>query len=224
MKSLILSLLILLMPVISSAGDNERTSVKLKSSELYSSINLAQIGLTQDVFDKALIGWTKLKSKLSNDSIISIADYSQSSNNKRLYVLDLKNKKLLYNAYIAHGKNTGEEFAKNFSNEPSSLMSSMGFYITSDVIVSPKHGMALLINGVEKGFNDNAQKREIIIHAADYVSEDFFKKHGRLGRSFGCPALPVELNKPIIETIKSGSCLFIYYPSEDYNRKSSLLN
>ncbi len=224
MKKIIIGFLILLIPVISNAGDNKSDLTQNNTADIYNSLNLGQVGLKKEVFEKALKGWKKLHSKLANSDILSIADYSQSSNNKRLYIIDFKNQKLLFNTYIAHGKNTGEEFAQSFSNEPSSLKSSMGFYITSNTFISPKHGLALLISGVEKGFNDNAQKREIIIHAADYVSEDFIKKHGRLGRSFGCPALSPELNKPIIETIKAGTCLFIYYPSEEYNRNSVLLN
>ena len=104
------------------------------------------------------------------------------------------------------------------------LKSSLGFYVTEQPVVGSHTGFALMINGVEKGINDNALKREIIIHAADYATENFIKKYGRLGRSLGCPALPPDLNKPIIETIKGGTCLFIYNPDKKYIASSFLLN
>jgi len=178
------------------------------------------------VFDLAIKGLRKLDSdgKLNNPNIVTIADYSQSSNKKRLYVIDLKNRKLLFNTYVAHGRNTGDEYARSFSNKEGSFKSSLGFYVTEKPIVGSHTGFALLINGVEKGFNDHAVQRQIIIHAAEYASENFIKKHGRLGRSYGCPSLPPDMNKPIIETIKGGTCLFLYNPNKDYIGKSALLN
>jgi len=125
---------------------------------------------------------------------------------------------------VAHGRNTGDEFASSFSNVVGSYKSSLGFYVTEHSIIGSHTGFSLMIDGVEKGFNDNAVKREIIIHAADYATESFIKKYGRLGRSFGCPVLPPDVNKQIIETIEGGSCLFIYNPNEDYICNSSLLN
>jgi hypothetical protein len=194
--------------------------------DIYSVVKLSDTGLTRSIFTLALKGLKKLDftGKLTNPNIVTIADYSQSSNKKRLYVIDLKNKKLLFNTYVAHGRNTGDEYAKSFSNKKGSLKSSLGFYITEQPIVGSHTGFALMINGVEKGFNDNAFKRAIIIHAADYATEYFIKKYGRLGRSFGCPALPPDLNKPIIETIKGGTCLFIYNQDNNYICSSSLLN
>ena len=182
--------------------------------------------LSRDIFNLAIRGLSKLEAigKLHNPDIVTIADYSQSSNRKRLYVIDLKNKKLLFNTYVAHGRNTGEEYARSFSNLEGSLKSSLGFYITENPVFGGHTGLSLMIEGVEKGFNDNALKREIIIHAADYASEGFIRKYGRLGRSLGCPALPPELNKPIIETIKCGTCLFIYNPDKNYLCTSTFLN
>ena len=139
-------------------------------------------------------------------------------------MIDLKNKKLLFNTFVAHGRNTGTEFARNFSNEEGSLKSSLGFYVTSHPITGSHTGYSLLIEGVEKGFNDHAGKREIIVHGADYATEKFIQKYGRLGRSMGCPTLPPELNKPIIETIKDGTCLFIYNPDNKYLAGSLLIN
>ena len=225
MKKVIFYLLLLMVPVLNHARINEPVSIEASSMNVYTALNLASLQLSKDIFSLAIKGLKKLEAegKLNNPNIITIADYSQSSSKKRLYVIDLKIGKLLFNTYVAHGRNTGEEFAKSFSNEEGSLKSSLGFYITEHPIVGSHTGYALMINGVEKGFNDNAAKRAIIIHSADYATETFIKKHGRLGRSFGCPVLPPDMNKPIIESIKGGTCLFIYHPNNQYISGSALL-
>ena len=216
----------LLIPIVNSARFAEFESGKLVVDDIYSLVKLADIGLGRTVFELAIKGLKKLESKgkLQNPTIVTIADYSQSSNKKRLYVIDLQNKKLLFNTYVAHGRNTGEEYAKSFSNKEGSLKSSLGFFITEHPIIGSHTGFSLMIDGVEKGFNDNAVKRAIIVHGADYATENYIKKYGRLGRSWGCPALPADLNKLIIETIKGGTCLFIYNPDNNYICRSSLLN
>ena len=225
MKKVIFYLLLLMVPVLNHARINEPVSIEASSMNVYTALNLASLQLSKDIFSLAIKGLKKLEAegKLNNPNIITIADYSQSSSKKRLYVIDLKIGKLLFNTYVAHGRNTGEEFAKSFSNEEGSLKSSLGFYITEHPIVGSHTGYALMINGVEKGINDNAAKRAIIIHSADYATETFIKKHGRLGRSFGCPVLPPDMNKPIIESIKGGTCLFIYHSDNQYISGSSLL-
>ena len=226
MSKILIYVLFLLIPAVNNARVTEFDAEKIINIDTYSLVNLSDTGLTRDIFDLAIKGLKKLytNGKLHNPNIVTIADYSQSSNKKRLYVIDLKNKKLLFNTYVAHGRNTGGEYAKSFSNVEGSLKSSLGFYITENQIIGSHTGFALMIAGVEKGFNDNASKRAIIIHAANYATENFIKKNGRLGRSLGCPALPPDMNKPIIETIKDGTCLFIYNPSDSYICKSSLLN
>ncbi|MFH1321277.1 MAG: murein L,D-transpeptidase catalytic domain family protein [Bacteroidota bacterium] len=115
------------------------------------------------------------------------------------------------------------EFARYFSNAPKSYKSSLGFYITGDTYYG-KHGLSLYLDGMEEGFNDNARERAIVMHGAEYVSNNFIKKYGRLGRSFGCPSVPIELHKEIIRTIKGGTCLFIFYPDQKYESSSELLN
>jgi len=217
---------LLLVPIVNNARFAEFDARKVVFDDVYTIVNLADTGLARNVFNLALKGLKRLESngKLLNSNIVSIADYSQSSNKKRFYVIDLKNKKLLFNTYVAHGRNTGAEFAKYFSNDEGSFKSSLGFYVTDRPINGSHTGFSLMINGVEKGFNDHAVKRAIIIHAAYYATENFIKKYGRLGRSQGCPALPPDLNKPIIESIKGGTCLFIYNPDSKYICSSSLLN
>lgn len=226
MRKIIIYLIFLLIPVVNSAFVAEVVPAGSLNEDIYAAVSLGKTGLAKEVFDLAIKGLRKLdtEGELNNPDIVTIADYSQSSKKKRLYVIDLKNRKLLFNTYVAHGRNTGDEYARSFSNVEGSFKSSLGFYITEKPIVGTHTGFALLIKGVEKGINDLAVKREIIIHAADYVTENHIKKYGRLGRSLGCPTLPPDLNKPIIETIKGGTCLFIYNPSPKYICSSSLLN
>lgn len=226
MRKILIYIIFLLLPVVNNARVFELDTEKTIAIDTYTLVNLADTGLSRDAFDLAVKGLRKLDTnhQLQNSEIVTIADYSQSSNKKRLYVIDLKNNRLLFNTYVAHGRNTGGEYANSFSNEEGSLRSSLGFYITKHPITGSHTGFALMIEGVEKGINDNASKRAIIIHAADYATEDFIKKYGRLGRSLGCPALPPDMNKPIIETIKDGTCLFIYNPNNTYICNSSLLN
>jgi len=190
---------------------------------VYSCLNLKELGLSEKAFQLALKGWTKLKAKgnISKD-ILSICDFTQSSNKKRLYVINLATGTLLFNTLVAHGKNTGEEFAHYFSNKPSSLQSSLGFYLTKEAYEG-SHGLGLKLTGIEPGFNDRAEERAIVMHGASYVCNDFIDQYGRLGKSWGCPAVPFEVHEQIINTIKDGSCLFIYYPDKAYLAASKLL-
>jgi hypothetical protein len=156
-------------------------------------------------FTSALKGFYKLKEKgIIKKNILTIIDFSLSANSKRLWVIDLTTKTILFQSLVAHGRNTGEEFATSFSNAARSFKSSLGFYTTGEVYRG-KHGLSLRLDGLEKGVNDNARNRGVVMHAADYVS-------ARLGRSQGCPAVPVGLSKEIIRIIKDKSCLFIYHP------------
>jgi len=197
-----------------------------EKQEVYSLLHLADMGLSSEAFKFAVKGFERLKKegKLLNESVLTIIDFSQSSNNKRMYVIDLARKALLFNTYVAHGRNTGDEFAEKFSNIPGTFQSSLGFYLTENMAIGSKVGLSLILKGLEKGFNDKAREREIIIHGADYATEEFIQKHGRLGRSYGCPSLPPELIKPVAETIKDGTCLFIYKHDDNYIQKSSVLN
>jgi len=217
---------LLLVPVMNTAdSDNPGPAMDEKLS-LYTALNLSEKGLTSDVFQLAMKGYRKLETdgKLPHADILTIVDFSQSSKKKRLYVIDLVKKALLFNTYVAHGRNTGDEYAKRFSNVSGSYQSSLGFYVTREEIVGSGVGLSLILDGLEKGFNDNALKREIIMHGAEYATENFIRKTGRLGRSFGCPSLPPDLIKPVVETIKEGTCFFIYQQNQQYISHSRLLN
>lgn len=204
----------------------KNTSSVSSSEELYNSILFeSDHKLNFDVFAKALIGFENLKKagKLNQEAhLLTICDFSMSSNTKRLWVIDTEEKKVLFNSLVAHGKNTGEEFATNFSNTESSLQSSMGFYITESTC-NGDNGYSLKLLGMDKGFNDAAYRRAVVMHGADYVSEEFAATHKRIGRSWGCPAIPRALTEPIINTIKGKNCLFIYYPDQNYLESSEWL-
>ena len=209
----------------------EKNSVALtKFSEaetLYHAIEFNNSNkLELDVFEKAILGFNNLKKagKIEEDShLLTVCDFSLSSTQKRLWVIDLNDKKILFNSLVAHGKNTGEEFARKFSNTESSLQSSLGFYITESTY-NGSNGFSLKLHGMDKGFNDRALQRAIVMHGADYVSEDFIKSQRRIGRSWGCPAVPTALAKPIINTIKDKNVIFIYYPDQNYLSSSVWLN
>lgn len=188
-------------------------------ASLYLELRLEDAGLNRDVFEYALCGVQKINPA---KAILAIVDLSQPSVNKRLYVIDLEKQKLLLRTYVAHGRNSGELYAKKFSNDISSYQTSLGFYQTLTTYQG-KHGLSLKLKGLETGFNTNALDRAVVIHGADYVSESFIRKNGRLGRSLGCPAVPYEIHKDLIETIKNGACLFVYSPDPHYLQKSSFL-
>ena len=199
-------------------------SAEAATKELYSELHLAENGLHEEVFDLALKGFNKLEGsgKIPNEDKITIVDFSQPSNQKRLYVIDLNRKQILFQSFVSHGRGSGELWAKSFSNQPSSYKSSPGFYVTEETYTG-HNGYSLRLDGLEKGINDNARNRDIVMHGAPYVSESAIGALGFLGRSQGCPAIPLALHKPIINTIKDGTCLFIYTPDESYLNHSELL-
>jgi hypothetical protein len=191
---------------------------------VYDSLKLNTLGLSRQAYDYAVQGYNYLRSlgKLKKNDIVSIVDFSLQSAKKRLFILDLKNYKILFNTYVAHGRNSGREFASQFSNDNESYKSSLGFFVTQDTY-NGKHGYSLRLEGEEKGINDNALNRAIVMHSAWYVNENVAKSQGFIGRSQGCPALPEEFTRPIIEKIKDGSCLFLYSPDKYYISHSRIL-
>lgn len=195
------------------------------AAELYTTINLQELGLSKEAFDYAWRGYQYLlaKNKISRSNYLTVCDFSQSSKQKRLYIIDVVNNKLITHTYVAHGKNSGGEYATSFSNQPESLQSSLGFYITSNTYIG-EHGLSLRINGVDPGYNDKALERSIVIHGAAYVDGARVKAGMYMGRSWGCPAVPEKESTNIITTIKNGTCLFIYYPSKSYLLRSKILN
>lgn len=190
-----------------------------EAENIYNQLNSNQFDLpTLGSFKEALKGYYSLKEKgLLQRDILTLVDFSLSSNVKRLWVINLDTYTILYQSLVAHGRNTGEEFANRFSNTNSSNKSSLGFYLTGEVY-NGKHGMSLKLDGLEKGVNDNARARGVVVHSANYVSTSFIKSNKRLGRSQGCPAIPTELLPEIVNTIKNKSCFFIYHPSRNLEK------
>ena len=218
-----------------TAGMNPATSVANFLSDsfafedsiqhLYSSIDLEKYNLPYAVFKYGMIGYYSLKKdgKLSGKNLISIIDFTKPSTAKRFYTIDLEHLKVLYHSYVSHGRNTGENMAKSFSNIAQSNQSSIGFYTTAETYVGSK-GYSLKLDGMEKGFNDKIRERAVVMHEADYVSEGWIKQNGRLGRSQGCPALPKAIAHEVIDVIKGGTPIFAYFDDESYLRSSSCLD
>lgn len=195
------------------------------SSVLYAALSLSSHGLKESVFKYAINGYEKVvrSGKLLNQSLLSICDFSQSSNQPRLYVIDLDRRLLLFHTLVAHGKKSGDEYAQYFGNLKNSHLSSLGFYVTGEKYQG-QHGISLRLNGIEKGFNDQALSRGIVLHGAEYVSSDFIKNNGRLGRSLGCPAVPSRQSAELVSILQGGSCFFIYYPDSNYLKNSRFLS
>lgn len=181
--------------------------------------------MSEEAFSYAMKGYQKLidKKRIGYCDYLTVCDFSQSSRQKRLYIIDIANNKLLINTYVAHGRNSGSDYATQFSNKPESHQSSLGFYITSNTYIG-EHGLSLRINGIESGFNDKAMERSIVIHGAAYVDAARARAGVFMGRSYGCPAVPQKESANIITTIKNGTCLFIYHPSRNYLLNSKILN
>lgn len=185
---------------------------------LYDQIDFGDNKISFEAFNKAYRGYTNLKKagKLNDSDVISIADFSLISTEKRLWVIDLAHKKVLFNTQVAHGQGSGGDYPTVFSNANDSHQSSIGFYVTQSTY-GGKHGTSLRIAGMDKGFNDNAEARGVVIHPANYCSPGYLAQNKRLGRSWGCPAVSPELAQPIINTIKDGTMLFIYAPQAKYS-------
>jgi len=203
----------------------EKLTVEAKIEGVYHALNPNNYQLPElKTFSEALKGFYLLKEKgVIQKDILTLIDFSLSSNTKRLWVIDLATNTVLFQSLVAHGRNTGEEYASNFSNNNSSFKSSLGFYATGE-IYQGKHGASLRLDGLERGYNNNARERGVVVHGADYVSESFIRNHKRLGRSQGCPALPVELTGKIIQIIKDKSCLYIYHPSRGFAMEEKLIS
>jgi len=175
--------------------------------------------LDYEIYHRAFEGISALSAPKKD--ILTIIDYSKPSCERRFYVIDLVNRKLIYETLVAHGKNSGTVECNRFSNRPNSLQSSPGFYLTAESYAG-RHGYSMRLDGMEPGINDLARARAIVIHGADYVCQRYVEDFGYIGRSFGCPALPLELNKKIIDLIKGGSCLYIHTNDKNYTSLSAI--
>ncbi|TVP52700.1 MAG: hypothetical protein EA341_02700 [Mongoliibacter sp.] len=190
-------------------NNKENSNLSLPSPEV---LSLAIKGYT----------WLEAEGKIHHKKPLVVLDFSLPSTEKRIWVIDVESGEILFHDYVSHGKNSGDLYARSFSNSNSSYQSSLGFYLTAETY-NGKHGYSLRLDGLEEGINDNARSRAIVIHGAEYANPDFIEKTGRLGRSLGCPALPQESAQTLINLIKENSCLFIYGDSPEYFQNSTVL-
>lgn len=195
------------------------------TTQLYEKLALKDAKLDYKIFSEALTGMYNLvaSGQIKKADVISIVDFSKPSTEKRLYVIDLEKGKLLFKSLVAHGRNSGDNWAKYFSNEPGSYKSSLGFYRCAETYMG-EHGYSMRLDGLDQGLNHKARERAIVMHGADYVCNDFCEKQGRLGRSFGCPSIPMTIHDDIIDDVKGGTCLFIYAPNQGLESSSRHLN
>lgn len=226
-RILFIFLLALLSSTFSLVGKEETEPEEIKKAEetsetyrLYSEMGLEGV-IHYPLFEQAMEGYRQVDKKIKE--IITLIDFSRPSTEERLYVIDMKQKKLLHTSLVSHGKNSGGLYATSFSNKYGSYQSSLGFYLTENTYQG-KNGYSLVLEGLEKGINDQAKKRAIVMHGAPYSNPSSIASSGRLGRSLGCPALPQKVSKEIINTIKGGSLLFIYADNEEYFSQSPMLN
>jgi len=216
-------------PVRKTTAENEkrfltRSNFEDVARQIYDQAGLASLSLDFEVFRLAVIGYYTLQGegKLSNKNLLTIIDFGKPSTEKRFFTIDLGKQKVKYHTYVAHGRNTGENLAKKFSNTPHSNQSSLGFYVTGETYVGSK-GYSLRLDGMEESFNSNIRSRAVVMHAAPYATEAWIKKYGRLGRSQGCPALPPHLSREVIDTIKGQTAIFTYFPDKEYLNTSQYL-
>lgn len=228
----LLTLLLLMTSWISTGswtggGLSLMTSKEVQSARVFFEkyLSLSEPALKPEAFGIGLAGFQSLLSRglALNDSLLTIIDFSMPSSTDRFFVIDLNNNRILYKTLVAHGKNSGDLYATRFSDRMQSHETALGFFVTGKSYQGGQ-GYSLLLQGVDIGYNDHSQERGIVIHAADYVTHDYVTRYGRLGRSFGCPALPPEISRSIINLIKDGSVIFSYYPDRAYLDHSVILN
>ena len=206
--------------VIATETDNKPQKVTLDVKSVYDSLNIKG-KIDYSIFQKAYLGYVQIPNK--NPGVLVIIDYSKPSNEERFYVLDLNKKKLVYSTRVAHSKNSGLEIPLEFSDDPNSYQSSLGFFLTLGEY-NGAYGYSLRLKGLEENINANAESRAIVIHGGDIVNDEYIKKYGFAGRSLGCPVLPAALTKEIVNYIKHGRVLFIYGNDEEYIEESYYLS
>lgn len=210
--------------LFTGASNKEEYTSSLYLASIYEELEGA-VKPDFELFEKAYLGYIdlKLSGLLSTEKdILSLVDFRIPSHKERFWVINLKEKTILYHTLVAHGENSGKEYALEFSDQVNSHKSSLGFYITEETYMG-KNGLSLRLRGIERGFNSNAKQRYVVLHGADYATPSYLEKHGTLGNSEGCPAIPMGIHKEIIDLTQEGTCLFIYFPDQHYLEKSSYM-
>jgi hypothetical protein len=217
-------MLFMALPVTSRSITSDNLPLTRQMSSVVHSIEQSS-DIDPTALRLALQGYFNLNRQglIRRQGIITLIDFDKPSSEKRLFIIDINNGTVLHSSLVAHGRGSGEEMATSFSNKPGSNQSSLGFYLTENTYTG-KNGYSLVLKGLDQGINDKAQSRSIVIHGAEYVSEEYIRMNGRLGRSQGCPALSLDEYQDVIDLIKDGSCLFIYHNGQDYASRSAVLN
>lgn len=197
-------------PVASAPEGSVSHQTAMTAEAIYEQAGLQGL-VDRKVFEQAYAGFLQVEGRKKD--ILTLVDFSKPSTAERLIVVDLNEAKLLFHSHVAHGKASGGTYATSFSNQHESHKSSLGFYLTADTYNGRTTGYSLRLDGLDRGLNDNARARGVVMHGADYADPALIASGGRLGRSFGCPALPPDLGRPIIDAIKGGSVLYIYAPT-----------
>ena len=200
--------------------EQKKQKIVIDVKSVYDSLNIKN-KIDYSIFQKAYLGYVQISHK--NPGVLIIIDYTKPSNEERFYVLDLNKKKLVYSTRVAHSKNSGLEIPLEFSDDPNSYQSSLGFFVTLGEY-NGAYGYSLRLKGLEENINANAEDRAIVIHGGDIVEDEYIKKFGFAGRSLGCPVLPNSLTREIIDFIKHGRVLFIYGNDEEYIYESTYLS
>ncbi|WP_147371929.1 murein L,D-transpeptidase catalytic domain family protein [Fusobacterium polymorphum] len=200
--------------------EQKKQKIVIDVKSVYDSLNIKN-KIDYSIFQKAYLGYVQISHK--NPGVLIIIDYTKPSNEERFYVLDLNKKKLVYSTRVAHSKNSGLEIPLEFSDDPNSYQSSLGFFVTLGEY-NGAYGYSLRLKGLEENINANAEDRAIVIHGGDIVEDEYIKKFGFAGRSLGCPVLPNSLTREIIDFIKHGRVLFIYGNDEEYIDESTYLS
>jgi hypothetical protein len=190
---------------------------------LYEKVN--DTTLNYESFKQGVTGYLNMykRKEVTVERYLTLIDFTKPSTEKRLYIFDVCEQKLAYKSVVSHGQKSGGLYAEKFSNEQNSHQSSIGFYVTTSTYKSSKYDLALRLDGKEYT-NSRASSRGVVMHGAKYATYEFLEQNGRLGRSYGCPAMPYENFDKVVNWIKNGSCLYIYYPNSYYKRKSKYLN
>jgi hypothetical protein len=208
---------------VSGACADESASDGGPTPTVVNAFRSAPAGLAERTFDLAVRAFERaVANGQAAARLLTIIDYSLPSTERRLWVLDLERGKVLFRELVAHGKHTGENVARAFSNQPGSYKSSLGAFVTGATYLG-KHGLSLRLHGLEPGINDRAEERAIVMHAANYVSQDLIYRVGRIGRSQGCPAVRPAIARKLIDTIRGGTLVFAYYPDAKYERVSAFV-
>ena len=196
-------------------------STNINAQQAFQHLHHVAPSLSQSALKSALHAYQKAASQhLVRKPYLTVIDYSQPSSKQRMWIFDLKREKLLMNTYVAHGQNSGTNYARHFSNTPSSKASSLGAYVTQNTYYG-SNGLSLNLKGLEHGYNDNALSRRVVVHGAWYVEPGFIKQTGHAGRSWGCPAVAKSIASSLIRTIQGGTVVYAYYPDFMYLHRSN---